>query len=104
MASPKKSVVDDSTSETLKSANVSVNEKASIAMAEKSSRHGSVSPTPEPSITNGDIEAKPTQEVETGADLTKINTSAEGVEYPTGLKLSLISLALCLSVFLIALV
>ncbi|KAJ5032371.1 uncharacterized protein L3040_008976 [Drepanopeziza brunnea f. sp. 'multigermtubi'] len=35
--------------------------------------------------------------------LTRINTSSEGTEYPTGVKLGLISLALCLSVFLIAL-
>jgi hypothetical protein len=31
-------------------------------------------------------------------------TSGEGIEYPTGVKLGLISLALCLSVFLMALV
>jgi hypothetical protein len=37
-------------------------------------------------------------------ELQRINTSAEGVEYPTGVKLGLISLALCLSVFLMALV
>jgi len=36
-------------------------------------------------------------------ELTKIMTSGEGVEYPTGVKLQLISLALCLSVFLMAL-
>ncbi|PQE27354.1 putative DHA14-like major facilitator ABC transporter protein [Rutstroemia sp. NJR-2017a WRK4] len=36
-------------------------------------------------------------------ELQRINTSAEGVEYPTGVKLGLISLALCLSVFLMAL-
>ncbi|KUJ22299.1 putative HC-toxin efflux carrier [Mollisia scopiformis] len=41
--------------------------------------------------------------VETGAELEKINTSAEGSEYPTGVTLGLISLALCLSVFLMAL-
>ncbi|RAL63107.1 hypothetical protein DID88_004191 [Monilinia fructigena] len=36
-------------------------------------------------------------------ELNRVMTSAEGVEYPTGLKLQLISLALCLSVFLMAL-
>lgn len=30
-------------------------------------------------------------------------TSGEGIEYPTGVRLGLISLALCLSVFLMAL-
>lgn len=37
-------------------------------------------------------------------ELNRVHTSAEGVEYPTGVKLQLISLALCLSVFLMALV
>ena len=36
-------------------------------------------------------------------ELTKIMTSEEGTEYPTGMKLNLVSLALCLSVFLMAL-
>jgi hypothetical protein len=31
--------------------------------------------------------------------LDRINTSQEGVEYPTGVKLGLVTLALCLSVF-----
>jgi hypothetical protein len=37
-------------------------------------------------------------------EIRKINTSDEGVEYPTGTKMGLISLALSLSVFLMALV
>lgn len=37
-------------------------------------------------------------------ELNRVMTSADGVEYPTGVKLQLISLALCLSVFLMALV
>lgn len=98
MASPKKSVMDDSTSETLKSTNVSVNEKNV-----ESYRKGSQSPTPEPSVKEGDEEPKVIP-ADATVELTKIMTSAEGVEYPTGLKLGLISLALCLSVFLIALV
>jgi hypothetical protein len=99
MASPKKTVMDDSTSETLRSANVSVHEKKEEG---ESYRQGSQSPTPEPSVREGDkVEPKV---AETTAELTKVMTSAEGVEYPTGLKLGLISLALCLSVFLIALV
>jgi hypothetical protein len=39
-----------------------------------------------------------------GHDLSKIKTSETGVEYPHGVKLGLITLALCLSVFLMALV
>lgn len=37
-------------------------------------------------------------------ELQRINTSGEDVEYPTGIKLALITLALCMSVFLMALV
>ncbi|KAB8301995.1 hypothetical protein EYC80_005448 [Monilinia laxa] len=62
-----------------------------------------------PSIHEGDnenpIELKKTKsaaEVQQ-EELNRVMTSAEGVEYPTGLKLQLISLALCLSVFLMAL-
>ncbi|KAJ8069664.1 hypothetical protein OCU04_000096 [Sclerotinia nivalis] len=36
-------------------------------------------------------------------ELNRVMTSADGVEYPTGVKLQLITLALCLSVFLMAL-
>lgn len=91
--------MDDSTSETLKSASPSVNEneKAQVE-AEESVRQGSSSPTPTRSIRED-----ATREGATGPDLEKVNTSAEGVEYPTGVKLGLISLALCLSVFLMAL-
>lgn len=40
---------------------------------------------------------------QTANTLRETLTREDGVEYPTGLKLGLISLALCLSVFLIAL-
>lgn len=43
-------------------------------------------------------------EKEDGHDLSQIKTSESGMEYPQGLKLGLITLALCLSVFLMALV
>jgi MFS family permease len=97
--SPKKSVMDDSTSETLKSASVSVNEKSSTMKAEESLQQESRSPTPDLSVNNSESDLKTEKE----AELTRVMTSAEGVEYPTGVKLGLISLALCLSVFLIAL-
>jgi hypothetical protein len=51
--------------------------------------------------------AKQQKEIEAkmgGHDLSKIKTSETGVEYPNGVKLGLITLALCLSVFLMALV
>lgn len=63
-----------------------------------------------PSIHEGDndnpIELKKTKsaaEIQQ-EDLKRVMTSPDGIEYPTGVKLQLISLALCLSVFLMALV
>ena len=44
------------------------------------------------------------EKADVGHDLKQVQTSESGVEYPTGLRLNLISLALCLSVFLMALV
>ncbi|TGO82211.1 hypothetical protein BPOR_0889g00040 [Botrytis porri] len=62
-----------------------------------------------PSVHEGDndhpIELKKTKsaaEIQQ-EELNRVHTSPEGVEYPTGVKLQLISLALCLSVFLMAL-
>jgi hypothetical protein len=72
---------------------------------EQSTREATRSPTPVPSVRaevtpelKRSVSAKDAQ-----AELTKIMTSGEGVEYPTGMKLNLITLALCLSVFLMAL-
>jgi hypothetical protein len=44
------------------------------------------------------------EKADLGHDLKQVQTSESGIEYPTGLRLNLISLALCLSVFLMALV
>ena len=70
-----------------------------------STKEATITPTPAAEespelekVTSKAFSAKEAQE-----QLTKIMTSGEGVEYPTGMKLNLISLALCLSVFLIAL-
>jgi hypothetical protein len=52
-----------------------------------------------PGGAGGDLERTPTHE----SGLQKIQTRQDGTEYPKGLKLGLISLALCLSVFLMAL-
>jgi hypothetical protein len=106
MAISEKAPMDDSGSETLKSASPSVNnEKAREAEdAENSVREGSQTPTADP-INNEDGLRKvhsTTKEIQD--ELTRVMTSGEGIEYPTGVKLGLISLALCLSVFLMALV
>lgn len=97
MSSPQKSQKSNLDGDTLKSTSVSVNEKMDM---EESVRQGSLSASPS---VNNNVDEVRSEEIDGGA-VEKINTSAEGVEYPTGLKLGLISLALCLSVFLIALV
>jgi len=112
MADPEKPTanMDDSASETasetLRSRSPSVtNEKPSVPGA--SIQQISEYPTPRTSRDGGvDINRVATakEAKEAGVDIEKINTSAEGIEYPQGLALGLISLALCLSVFLMALV
>ncbi|PVH88509.1 putative HC-toxin efflux carrier [Cadophora sp. DSE1049] len=97
----KMAAMDDSAAPTLKSpSSVLVNEKA-VNEADDSTVRGSTANTTEtPSIEKGMMD----KEMAVGqAELARINTSQDGVEYPTGLKLGLISLALCLSVLLIAL-
>jgi hypothetical protein len=112
MSITEKPTVDDSSSETLKSPSPSVNnEKAREADA--SVRQGSQTPDLRPTASNVDHvnnegelrNVHPTTTTKEAQDeLTRVMTSGEGIEYPTGVKLSLISLALCLSVFLMALV
>ena len=99
---PQSKMEETASSSTL-SPTASLNEKT--LEAEQSTRDATRSPTPDPSVRaeealelNKVASAKDAQ-----AELTKIMTSGEGVEYPTGVKLNLISLALCLSVFLMAL-
>ena len=81
----------------------SVTEKSSAVEAERS-REVTRSPSPVPTHKDEEPEMKKVlSAAEAQAQLSKIMTSGEGIEYPTGLKLNLISLALCLSVFLMAL-
>lgn len=97
----------DNASTLRKSPTPSLNEKA-VATGSISSREGSSSPTPS-TTKNGVHEQHNALEkvtttrsiksvAEAQKDLDRIMTSGEGVEYPTGAKLALISLALCLSV------
>ncbi|KAH6666631.1 putative HC-toxin efflux carrier [Halenospora varia] len=106
LAAEEKSTMDDST---LKSGSPSIDEKAT-RKADDSVREGSSSPTPTPSVHDGaheghgHLELKKTLTAkEAQAELDRIMTSGEGVVYPTGMALGLISMALCLSVFLMAL-
>ena len=71
---------------------------------EKEAEAGVATP-PHPSVNENAEHQQEIDAIEIGGhDLSKVKTSETGVEYPHGVKLGLISLALCLSVFLMALV
>jgi len=104
--------MDDTTSTLTASPTPSLNEKSIAKETGESTREATRSPSPVPAPALEDIHAHPDHElglkktmsaVEAQVEMSKIMTSGEGVEYPTGIKLHLISLALCLSVFLMAL-
>ena len=101
MTDEKHSNMEDASS-SLSSPTVSLKEKA--LETEQPTRETTRSPTPAPSVREEAPDLKKVLSAkEAQAELTKIMTSGEGIEYPTGAKLNLISLALCLSVFLMAL-
>jgi hypothetical protein len=84
--------MDDSTSTTLTSASCSMNEKAAHEAEQQSTREVTRSPTPTHATNeNGEVPQlhRTTSIVEKAAtaELTKIMTSEEGREYPTGVKL-----------------
>ncbi|KFY94063.1 hypothetical protein V500_03434 [Pseudogymnoascus sp. VKM F-4518 (FW-2643)] len=92
-----KSPLDDSATETLKSASPSLSEKGSLAEAEKLGAVHSSSLTPPAKKDKHDLN-KVISAKEAQQELDRIMTCGEGVEYPTGIKLSLVTLALCLNV------
>lgn len=104
-ADDQKSNMDASTLN--KSPTPSLDEKAAAREPSISSRESLSSPTPSTkNVTHEHHHAlekvTTTRSIKSAAeaqkDLDRIMTSGEGVEYPTGAKLALISLALCLSV------
>jgi hypothetical protein len=52
---------------------------------------------------HGALARQPTATSNTGKAIEKVETRQDGEEYPTGMKLTLIVIALCLSVFVMAL-
>lgn len=101
-----------STSETLKTtSSPSMSDKASVhsqtagagaggAAAEKTASSSTDAPQ-----NKDEVKLKKVMSAkEAQAELNRVMSTGEGVVYPTGVKLGLISLALCLSVFLMALV
>jgi hypothetical protein len=103
MADKKVPAMEDKAS--LYSSSPSLTEKASAVEAGQSTGEGTRSPAPSVREHNdGAPELKKVMSAaEAQVELSRVMTSAEGIEYPTGLKLNLVSLALCLSVFLMAL-
>jgi hypothetical protein len=81
----------------------SLNEK--ILETDQSSRDATrpPSPTPESGVEHAPEFKRVMSAKDAQAELTRIMTSGDDHEYPTGMKLALISLALCLAVFLMAL-
>jgi hypothetical protein len=72
----------------------SLKEKSSAMEAEQSTREATQSPTPAASVKDEPLHLKKTISAKDAqAEITKIMTSGEGIEYPTGIKLHLISLA-----------
>jgi hypothetical protein len=103
MTDRKDFTIDDKAS-TYSTSSPSITEKASAMESERPTREPTRSPSPAPTHKDEEHELKKVMSVaEAQAELSKVMTSGEGIEYPTGLKLNLISLALCLSVFLMAL-
>jgi len=75
------------------------------SVVEEKEAEADAAPSSLPSVNEKSEHQKEIDTAEIGGhDLSKIKTSETGVEYPSGLKLGLITLALCLSVFLMALV
>lgn len=69
-------------------------------------REAEDAPAQEEEVSNekpNELAKAPTSASQAGHSIKTTPTRDDGTEYPTGLKLTLISLALCLSVFLIAL-
>ncbi|RDW73937.1 putative DHA14-like major facilitator ABC transporter [Coleophoma crateriformis] len=101
---PVKPDVASETSKTLDGSALSTHEKEKdeVLSTEQTTREGSKSPTHSQAQDEHELHQVRSAK-EAVADLQKVMTSGEGVEYPTGMKLGLISLALCLSVFLMAL-
>lgn len=106
---PLPSVGEDTASETIHvdSPRISGDEKPTTLTTAESDRDGTRSPSTRSLPKNNEVLQKvpTTTEDETTKDESAVvNSSAEGVEYITGLKLVLMLVALCLAVFLIALV
>jgi hypothetical protein len=82
-------------------------EKADENALEANPSTGMATPSPLAPAVGGGVQEAELKKVmsakEAMAELNRVMTSGEGIEYPTGISLHLVSMALCLSVFLMAL-
>jgi hypothetical protein len=101
MASP--TTIPDSASEALREKSTPPPGVKEIEKEEQEDNAQSTEPSGDPSVMEKADELQPADGEAEGGEI-ETRHDEDGMEYPTGLKLGLITLALALSVFLIALV
>ncbi len=102
LAAPASAVGLESEAATIAATSVAEDEKISTA-GEPSDTDAPRGTTPADAEKKDDLTRQATAVSKTGQSITQTQTREDGTEYPTGMKLGLITLALCLSVFLMAL-
>lgn len=95
---------NDSSAPTLRGSSPSLHEKETSPAPVTTHRVVSATSSDAAPAKEGEDLKKVKSAKEVQEELDRVLTSGEGIEYPTGLRLGLIVLALCLSVFLMALV
>ncbi|KAK0750038.1 major facilitator superfamily-domain-containing protein [Schizothecium vesticola] len=106
LAVPAASALPESEAATIAATSIAGDEKASTAGEPPSDADVTASvrvPTPTDTEKRAELERQTTAVSKTGQSIDRTRTREDGTEYPTGMKLGLIILALCLSIFLMAL-
>jgi hypothetical protein len=105
-AVPAASALPESEAATIAATSIAGDEKASTAGEPPSDADVTASvrvPTPTDTEKRAELERQTTAVSKSGQSIDRTRTREDGTEYPTGMKLGLIILALCLSIFLMAL-
>jgi len=98
LAVPAKSALPESEAETIAATSIAGDEKASNAGEPLSDADATASarvPTPTDPEKRAELERQATAVSKTGQPIDRTRTREDGTEYPTGLKLGLIMIALC---------
>jgi len=106
LAPPAASALPESEAATIAATSIAGDEKTSIAGEPPSDADVTASvrvPTPTNTEKRAELERQTTAVSKSGQSIDRTRTREDGTEYPTGMKLGLIILALCLSIFLMAL-